>query len=390
MVYGTYEIKPIIVIKGAGLVAKIIIVAGYARSLINFRGDLIVALVKEGHEVVALAPEGGFAEQLGQLGAQYLSVPMHRTGTNLFQDIHTMVSLIWVIKGLKSDIVLSYTIKPVIYGSLAARVVGIKNIYSMITGLGYAFSGNTIKQQLLAKLLSFLYQQAVRTNKKVYFQNPDDLALFHQVGILPNEEKAVLINGSGVDTKKFAYTHPQLQSVSFLLIARLLWDKGIGEFVEAARQVKLRYPKVCFKIVGPYDHNPNAIQQSEVVKWQAEGIIEYLGETNDVRPYLAEASVYVLPSYREGTPRSVLEAMAMGRPVITTDAPGCRETVVNGSNGFLVPIKDSQMLAAAMERFILNPALISVMGKKSREMAVKKYDVHKVNYSIMQGMGLVK
>lgn len=369
--------------------ARIIIIGGYAKSLVTFRGDLIEKLVQDGHEVIAMAPEEEGAEELLLLGAQYFSVPLQRTGTNLFQDLYTLYYLTTIIQKLQADIVLSYTIKPVIYGSLAAQLAGIKDIYSMVTGLGYVFTGQTIKQQILRKLVSFLYQHAIKGNQKVYFQNPDDLALFHAVGILPDAQKAVLINGSGVGTTKFPYVKPKLESISFLLIARLLWDKGIGEFVEAARLIKQRYPSVSFKIVGPYDSNPKAIKPSDVMKWEFEKVIEYVGKTDDVRPYIADASVYVLPSYREGTPRSVLEAMSMGRPIITTDAPGCRETVIDGSNGFLVPIKDSKALAAAMERFILNPELISQMGEKSREMAVEKYDVRKVNYSIMQGMGLV-
>lgn len=375
--------------KGSEGMSRIIIIGGYARSLINFRGDLIEKLVKDGHEVIAMAPEEGGAEELRLLGAQYVPIPLQRTGTNLFKDLYTLFYLANIIKKLKTDIVLSYTIKPVIYGSLAARMVGIKEIYSMVTGLGYVFTGTTIKQQILAKLVGFLYQHAIRGNQKVYFQNPDDLALFHEVGILPDARKALLINGSGVGTTKFPYVQPRLGCISFLLIARLLWDKGIGEFVAAARLLKQRYPSVSFKIVGPYDNNPNAIKQSDIMGWEFENVIEYLGKTDDVRPYIADASVYVLPSYREGTPRSVLEAMSMGRPIITTNAPGCRETVIDGSNGFLVPIKDSKALAAAMERFIINPELISRMGEKSREIAVEKYDVHKVNYSIMHGMGLV-
>ena len=369
--------------------ARILMIAGYARSLINFRGDLIKKMVTEGNEVIAMAPETDYEEFLRPLGAQYVSMPLCRTGTNPFKDLYALFFLVKIMKSLKPDIVFAYTIKPVIYGSLAARFAGIAKVYSMVTGLGYAFTRTTIKQQMLEKFVSFLYKQAFKGNEKIYFQNPDDLALFHNAGILPDTKKTVLINGSGVDLEKFAYVLPRKQPMSFLLIARLLRDKGICEFAEAAHLLKQRYPAVSFKIVGPYDSNPNSIGPKDIMKWESDEGIEYLGETDDVRPYLTDASVYVLPSYREGTPRSVLEAMSMGRPVITTDAPGCRETVIDGKNGFLVPIMDSQALADAMERFIVNPDLISIMGAKSREIAVDKYDVHKVNESIMQAMGLV-
>ena len=218
--------------------------------------------------------------------------------------------------------------------------------------------------------------------------NTDDLDLFTKLGILPDSQKTVLINGSGVNIEHYAYTKPKNGKMVFLIIARLLWDKGIGEFVSAARLLKKKYPEVSFHIVGPYDNNPSAIKRNDILKWQDEGLIEYMGSTEDVRPYIAECSVYVLPSYREGTPRSVLEAMSMGRPIITTDAPGCRETVIDGINGFLVPVRDSERLSNAMEKFLQNPSLITEMGAKSREIAEARYDVNKVNHSIMQAMGL--
>lgn len=368
--------------------AKIVIIAGYAKSLINFRGELIKSMVGQGHQVIAMAPEIGFDLELKSIGAQYIPIPLHRTGLNPLKDLSSFITLVRTIKNLKPDIVLSYTIKPVIYGSLAARLLKIKNTFSMITGLGYAFSGNSISQRMLGYVVRFLYKQALVNNKKIFFQNPDDLAVFETLNILTDKNRAVLINGSGVDTDKFAFTKAKKHPLSFLLIARLLWDKGIGEYVEAARMLKPRYQEVSFKILGPLDSNPKSISATTVNSWHSDGVVEYLGETDDVRPYIADISVYVLPSYREGTPRSVLEAMSMGRPVITTDAPGCRETVRSGVNGFLVPVKDNYALAEAMEYFIRNPEMVSVMGAKSREIAVEKYDVNKVNRVIMRAIGL--
>lgn len=369
--------------------ARILIVSHYARSLLNFRSELIQTLAKLGHEVIALGPEPGFEEELKALGACYVQIPLARTGLNPFQDFRTFFRLLVEMRKREPDIVFSYAIKPVIYASLAAWLTRVPAVYSMITGLGSVFVGEGGRYIFLERLVKLLYRSALRANRVVFFQNPDDLLLFKEKCFLPSDSKAVLVNGSGVNVERFSYVEPPVKPLSFLLIARLIWHKGIREYVEAARLLKSRYPEVSFKLLGPLDTNPSAIEKKEVEAWVAEGVIEYLEETDDVRPYLAACSVYVLPSYREGTPRSVLEAMALGRPVITTDVPGCRETVEEGVNGFLVPAKDSVALADAMEKFILNPEMIVEMGRKSREIAVKKYDVHKVNKVILEAMGLI-
>jgi len=366
--------------------AKIVIVSHYAPSLVNFRGEFIKTLVQGGHQVTALGPEEGFEEELGALSARYRQIPLQRTGMNPLKDMRTFLALAIVLREIKPDAVLSYAIKPVIYGSLAAWLVGVRGVYSMITGLGYVFTGKSLTQKILFRLVQPLYKSALSRNRVVFFQNPDDLKLFKELKLITKDQKQVLINGSGVGVKRFSYVPAPIESLSFLLIARLIWDKGIAEYVEAARSLKKRYPQVVFKLLGPFDANPAAVSRRVVEQWEAEGAIEYLGETRDVRPYIAGSSVFVLPSYREGTPRSVLEAMSMGRPVITTDAPGCRETVQDGVNGFLVPVKDSLSLEKAMEKFILNWDIIRDFGLKSREIAVEKYDVHKVNKVIIEAM----
>lgn len=369
---------------------KIAIISHYAPSLINFRGDLIRTMVELGHKVICLGPEAGFEQPLQELGADYRQISLHRTGLNPLKDINTLFSLRKALKEIKPDLVFSYTVKPIVYGSIAAHLAGVKRMYAMITGLGYVFIGQTFKQRLLTQVLAFLYRWGLKYNQAVFFQNPDDLHLFVDKGIVPKRVKPVLVNGSGVNIEKFAFYRPKLSPVTFLLTARLIKDKGILEYVEAARLLKQKYPMAKFQLLGPLDINPAAITQAQLDQWSKEGIIEYLGKTNDVRPYIADASVFVLPSfYREGTPRSVLEAMSMGRPIITTDAPGCRETVVNGRNGFLVPVKDIIALKSAMEKFILEPDLIVQMGKQSRIIAEEKYDVRKVNRVILQEMGLI-
>ena len=368
---------------------KIAIISNYAPSLVNFRGELIKTLVASGHQVVTMGPEAGFEARLAALGAEYRQIPLRRTGTNQAQDLHTIYALVRALREIRPDVVLSYAIKPVIYGSLAASLAGVNNIYSMITGLGYLFTGDSTRQRIIYRLIYPLYKTALSKNKAVFFQNPDDLNLFRNLKLVSAKQRQVLINGSGVDTAHFAFSTAPVEPLTFILMARLIWDKGIAEYMTAARNLKKRYPQVSFKLLGPYDSNPNAIKPSEVKKWEEEGIITYLGETNDVRPYLAMTSVFVLPSaYREGTPRSVLEAMSIGRPIITTDAPGCRETVYAGVNGFLVPMKDAIALEKAMERFILHPELIQEFGKASRKIAEDKYDVNKVNKVIIEAMGL--
>jgi len=307
---------------------------------------------------------------------------------NPFQDLALLVSLQKLMREIGTDYVLAYTIKPVIYGSLAAWISGVNHRFALITGLGYAFTGEaTGLRKVLRTLIQQLYRFSLSRNRLVFFQNPDDEALFRQLSLLKSAIPSCVVNGSGVDVAE--YTVAVLpETPSFLLIARLLGDKGVREYAQAAALVKERYPEVSFRLVGWVDDNPDAIDQAELDAWIAAGIIEFLGKLPDVRPAITDSSVYVLPSYREGTPRTVLEAMAMGRPVITTDAPGCRETVVDGDNGFLVPVKDVQALADAMIKMIDSPGLVAKMGERSRQIAETKYDVHRVNAAMLEGMGI--
>lgn len=369
--------------------ARVLVLGSFAESLVNFRGALLRDFVSLGHKVYACAPNASkeIQDKLSQLGVEYRDVYLSRTGVNPVDDVRTFLSFYNLMRRTKPDIFLGYTIKPVVYGSLAARLTGVSGIFSIITGLGYAFSCRNLRQRFVGAMVRVLYKISLNCNKKIYFQNPDDCNYFNQLRLLRREDQAVLINGSGVNVSDFKIT-PVPTDVSFLLIARLLKDKGIYEYVEAARIVKAKYPEIVFRLVGWIDENPDSIKKSDLNSWIVDGIIDYLGKLDDVRPALTASSVYVLPSYREGTPRTVLEAMAMGRPIVTTDAPGCRETVKEGENGFLVPLKDVNALACAMERFILQPELIEKMGRRSREIAIEKYDVHKVNAVIMKTMGL--
>jgi glycosyltransferase involved in cell wall biosynthesis len=307
----------------------------------------------------------------------------------LDRDIHTLFSLVALFRELRPDVVFNYMIKPVIYGSLAARMAGVPARFSMITGLGSAFGTEGGPPPPLWRAVQLMYRQSLRKNRCVFFQNPDDRRLFERLGIVHGREQIVVLNGSGVDLEHFRPA-PLPQAPSFLLIARLIREKGVREYVQAARIIRARHPETAFRVAGWIDdQHAGAITERELRAWSDQGAVEFLGQLPDVRAAIAESAVYVLPSYyREGTPRTVLEAMAMGRAIVTTDAPGCRETVQEGVNGYLVPVRDGGALARALERFIKEPTLIQAMGRESRRIAIEKYDVHQVNAKILEAMEL--
>ncbi|TIN11640.1 glycosyltransferase family 4 protein [Mesorhizobium sp.] len=369
--------------------SRVVIVGSFAPSLVNFRGSLIESLVTEGHLVVALAPDltADVVHRLRSIGAKSIQIELSRSSLSPLRDIQTIRSLRNLFREIKPDVVIPYTIKPVVWGTLAARAAGVRRIVPMITGLGYAFTGGYRPKRLLSRMVAtLLYRLALGRADLVLFQNLDDMELFRSLRLLPRHVPSAVVNGSGIDLTHFAPV-PMPENPAFLMIARLLGDKGTREFGDAARMVKALYPQVPIRLVGYLDETPDSISQAELDAILASGV-EFLGRLDDVRPAIAQSSVYVLPSYREGTPRSVLEAMAMGRAVITTDAPGCRETVVEGQNGYLVPPRNAQALAEAMERFMANPALAARMGAESRRIAETKYDVNLVNAEIMRHAGL--
>ncbi len=374
--------------------SRVAIIGNQAFSLINFRGALIKAMAEKGHEVWALAPDYDLNTRgiVQSLGAKSLDYPLSRTGLNPVRDIASFVGLVGVLQRIKPDVVLAYAIKPVIYGTLASWIARVPKRFAMIEGLGYAFTPSgerePLKRRIIRAIAQTLYRLALPRATKVFFLNPDDLNEFVQAGLVP-KEKAFLLGPIGVDLEHFSPVPPVKRPVAFLLAARLLREKGVLEFVEAARRIKAKYSETRFILLGGLDTNPGAIRREEVERWVEEGVVEWPGHVSDVRPWLAQASVFVLPSYyREGVPRSIQEAMATGRPVITTDAPGCRETVIPGVNGFLVPPRDVESLVAAMERFILEPELIERMGRESRRIAEERFDVHKINQVLIAAMDL--
>lgn len=371
---------------------KFLFVAGLADELLPFRGDLIDDLLKKGIEVHAALPDIELGSELHkkllEKGLLLHSVDIQRTGMNPIADLRTLWQLLQLMREIRPDAVFACMIKQVIYGLMAAAIAGVPQRFALITGLGYAFQGDENQRGLLRRLAQGLYSMSLRGAKKVFFQNPDDLKLFYETGILKPNASSCVVNGSGVNMNHYALTPLPKGAARFLLVARLIGDKGIREYAAAAKIVKSHYPKAHFALVGWIDENPSAIKKEELDAWIADGNIEYLGRLADVRPAIAQSSVFVLPSYREGTPRSVLEAMSMGRAIITTDAPGCRETVVNEDNGFLVPVGSVDELAAAMEKFLKNTQLVEKMGQRSYEIVAEKYDVHKVNQVMITEMGI--
>ncbi|AKX49192.1 glycosyl transferase [Thiopseudomonas alkaliphila] len=373
---------------------NVLIVASLAGSLVGFRKPLIVFLISKGFVVHVAAPEllnnKKVMTELVPLGVFMHDLSMSRTGISPTQDFKTVISLWRLMIKVKPNAVLSYTIKPVIYGTLAAWLARVPKRFALITGLGYAFQESTdSKRSIVKKIAHGLYKLALSKSHTTFFQNPDDEQLFKQLGILKKSANTVVVNGSGVGLEDYPLASlPEYKYPRFLFIGRLLGDKGVREYAEATQLVKKQYPSVEFDLVGRIDINPNAIKQKELDKWIADGQLNYFGQLKDVKPRIAACSVYVLPSYREGTPRSVLEAMSMGRAIITTDAPGCRETVVNGVNGYLVPVQNSKALAEAMIKLIENPELIASMAAESRRIAEEKYDVNIVNEQMIKGMGL--
>jgi len=360
---------------------KLVISSNTAWSLFNFRAGLIRALVSEGYEVVAVAPYDEYASRLATLGCRFIPLPMDNKGTHPGRDFLLLCRYWMLLAKERPAAYLGYTVKPNVYGSLAARTLGIP-VINNIAGLGVVF----IKDSFLTKIVKALYRLALSRSFRIFFQNEDDRKLFIQSGLV-QKEKTDRLPGSGVDLSLYV---PKVQAPSsnvvdgekkgtfrFLLAARMLWDKGVGVYVEAARLVKQRYPHVEFCLLGFMDvKNPAAISREQMSEWNDEGVIRYLGVTDDMKAALAEADCVVLPSfYREGVPRTLLEAAAMACPIITTDAVGCRDAVDDGVNGFLVHPRDPNDLAEKMVRMIeLSSEARALMGKAGRKKMECEFD----------------
>ncbi|NYT84344.1 glycosyltransferase family 4 protein [Pollutimonas harenae] len=365
----------------------IVIIAHHAVSLLNFRGLLIRDLVKAGNRVYCLAPDYDAVTRraLQARGATPVDYGLQRTGMNPLRDVRDVARLTRTLRRLRPDVVFSFSTKPMVYGTVAAWLARVPRRVAMVEGAGYVFTTTTSRQtwrrRALRGMVEKLYRFALQRAHRVIFLNPDDLGEFVGLGLVP-AGRAALLGGIGVDLDAWRLAPPVVAPIRFLLVARLLREKGIFEYVAAARQILQQYPQSEFVLLGGLDTNPGGLSRLEVQAWVDEGVLQWPGHV-PVRSWIEQASVFVLPSYREGVPLSTQEAMAMGRPVITTDVPGCRQTVEEGVNGYIVPVCDVDALASAMCRFIDAPEQISVMGQASREIAERDFDVRSINKTLM-------
>ncbi len=376
--------------------SKIILIGNTASMMLNFRSDLINKLLANNWKVYAFVCDFNQEQlkKIEKLGAEPIVYKMNRAGLNPFWDLKTILELKRKINEIEPDIVFAYFTKPVIYGSLAARLARVPKIIAMIEGLGSPFTEHKNGQIFKIKFIKFiqvtLYRIAFPFVNKIIFLNKDDpVDLIESYKIYHKRNSVKILGPIGLNLNDFLYrSWGESQEVSFIFVARLLAEKGIYEYLEAAKIVKSRYPKVVFKVIGGLDlENPYGLSELELEKLKLSGLIEYPGFVNNVPEYIEKSAVFVLPSYyREGVPRSTQEAMAIGRPVITTDVPGCRETVVNGVNGFLVPKWDVNALVEKMCFFIENPEQINIMGKASYNLACERFDAHKVNKRLFEIM----
>jgi glycosyltransferase involved in cell wall biosynthesis len=366
---------------------NVLINSGRAIPFFTIRRKLISSIIEKGHRVIVTGYQDGYEKEIEELGASFIKVPFNRAGFNPFKDISLIIKYHQIIKREQIDLVHSYTIKPNIYGSIAARLAGIKEVFPTLNGIGFAFTGTGTKARIARTFASILYWIAFKCSKAIFFHNSDDIDLMVKAR-LTKADKCVLTLGSGIDMEYYAAAEMP-HKISFILISRLLKAKGILEYIKAAQKVKQQFPEIVFGLVGPTDPNPTGIKLSDIQNYIDDDVIHYHGSQSDVRPFIRDAAVLVLPSYREGVPHTVLEAMSTGRAILTTDVAGCRETVVNGKNGFLVRPYAIDDLGEKMIWMIENPKKVKEMGKNSLLMAKEKFEEKKVNSIILNTMNLL-
>lgn len=358
---------------------KVLISANVLFTIANFRKDFIKFLKEQGFEVVCIASEDNLSSNgqkvLENLGVKFIHIELSRKGLNPIEDLKYLYKLYKIYKVEKADYVFHFTIKPNIYGTIAAKLAGVKSI-NTINGLGSAI----ISGGILSKILKLLYKFALNFSTKVFFQNEDDKSFFINESLV-NKNKVSIVPGSGVDTVFFNDCEAKTEKLTFLLVSRLLKDKGINEYIEAIKAIKEKYSDIKFLLAGPYDDgNPSAIQSSQIKKWEAQGIIKYIGRTDNIKEFLSKTNIVVLPSYREGLSRFLIEAASASKPIVTTDVAGCKDVVDDGYNGFLCNVKDKLSLSSALEKMILlTDDELNQMGKNSKKIAYQRFDKDIVN-----------
>ena len=362
------------------------VVAADGDSLVNFRGPLVRYLAGQGNRVVCVSiePPEEMRAPIAALGAEYAQVAGSRVGIGVGDGLKMIRDYRRLFLEWKPDICFFYMNKPTAFGSVAAALSRVGHYSVLVNGMENAFYRTGLKDFVVRCVMSSAYRFAAKRADCVFFQNRDDLAYFRSHRLL-SRGNAMVVGGSGVDMSHYAGT-PVPEEPVFLMVARLLWSKGIREFLEAAAIVKRECPAAKILLVGGIDHNDESLTQAELDEQIRCSEIEYCGHTDDVRPYLNRCSVFVLPSYHEGLPRSVIEAMSVGRAIITTDVPGCRETVEDGKNGYIVPVRDGKALAEKMLALAGDPALREAMGAESRRMCAEQFEVGKVNEAMYSAM----
>lgn len=362
---------------------KVVFIAPKTFTFLNFRGRLMTDIIKKGYEVVAIVPEDGYDNEFKDIGARKIILKFNKTSLSPFSTLKYLFGIKKILEEEKPNKVFSYTMKPVICGSIAAHLAQIEEIYSLVCGLGIIYAVDSFKNKILRFICGIAYKIAFKYNTKVIFQNKDDIDEFIKRGYL-KREKTTLVNGSGVDLKIFKKNNLP-DNNSFIMVSRIIREKGVREYFEAAKIIKNKYPKSRFAYIGAYDKSYK--KDFEVLKkYIDEGIVEYIPETNDVPSYVSKYSIFVLPSYyREGIPKTLLEATAMGRPIITTNTPGCKETIIDGINGYFVNIKDKNDLVEKMEKMIKSKNL-QKMGDESYKICLEKFDINIINKNMMEVM----
>lgn len=359
----------------------------------NVRRELLEAIAGRGHAVTVVAPEPlqRMAPGLAEIGARYVHWPVDRTGIDPVADLRSARHLYALLRDLRPDVLLVYQIKGVLLAPAAAKLARVPHVVALVNGLGGVFDDRGFGLTWKAKVARRAYGLALRTVDTIVFQNPDDPQLLRSLGLLSPRAHWVIVPGSGVDVVRLAARPAHRGAPTFTLISRLLASKGVREFAAAARLVRAKYGDASFRLVGQLEtpSHPDAVRREEIDAWVAEGLIEYLGFTDDVAGVLGTTSVFVLPSYyREGVPRTNLEALAIGRPVVTTDWVGCRETVEDGVNGYLVGPRDAGALADRLERYLREPQLVEQHGRASRALAERKFDIRTINELMLDALEL--
>ncbi len=362
---------------------KIVFIASKTSSLINFRGQLMKDIIAKGHEVVAIVPEDEFKQEFSKMGVKKIVLELNRSSLSVGQTLKYMFNLKKILEQEKPDKVFSYSIKPVIFGSIAAHLAGVKEIYSLVCGLGYVYSNNSFKNKILKIICNKAYKKALRYNEKIIFQNQDDIEEMVNNHLI-TREKTALVNGSGVDLNLFK-KNKLTNNNSFIMVSRVIREKGIIEYFQAAKIIKKKYPNTKFTFIGAFDKSYKK-DFLELKKYLDEKIVKYIPETNKVADYLKKQAIFVLPTYyREGIPKTLLEATAMGRPIITTYTPGCKETTIDGVNGYFVKPRDVDDLVAKME-LMLNHKNLQKMGDESYKICRQKFDIKLINKEMLNIM----